>query len=241
MGLIRRFGTLLRLASGVLARACCCGGDGCCFVDGIPAPQYTSENECEQCLTVRCTEWIAFPDGGTCPDGWNAVGGIGCWRYRMESACDRCQPSTAIIPTQCETGFPATGPCGTWTPDITCPVCVYACYSHPDWIVSSSPCAAVPSPGPSNGCDFILGQVFIPKPDSFDGKAVAVTVIGDFDDDIAINGVVVGPPCRGAGPVSTSFTLIESVNGFTLGAVDSFGINCQGSLRVCFSSTNPLP
>lgn len=240
MGLIKRAGRLLRLAGGLLARACCCGGDGCCFINGIPAPQYTSEEECEQCLTVRCTEWIATPEGG-CPDGWMTVGGIGCVRLRMESSCDKCQPSTAIIPTSCQTGLPPTGPCGSWTPDIDCPACVYACYSHPDWIVSGEPCTAAYSPGPFFGCDTILGQVFIPKPASFEGRATAVTVTGTFDDDIAINGAVIGPPCRGPGPVSASFTLIEGVNGFTLGAVDSFGIACYGSVVVCFSSVNPLP
>lgn len=242
MGLFRRAGTLLRMASGLLARSCCCGGDGCCFINGLPALQYTSQEECERCLTVRCTEWIAIPEGG-CPPGWNTVAPHGCWQYRMESSCDNCRPSTTYIPTTCQTGFPPDGPCGTWTPDIECPVCVYACYMHPDWTVSSSPCTAQQAPGPYFGCDAIVGTVFIRKPEVFAGKATTVSIAGNFDDDIAINGVVVGPSCRGAGPVSTSFILPDGINGFSLGAVDSYGSYSQGAVSVCFSSykENPLP
>ena len=118
------------------------------------------------------------------------------------------------------------------------PVCVYACYCHPSWALSDEPCPSYDFGNcctvPYAGCDQIIGAVTIQKPAEFSGQAVQVVVDGNFDDDIAVNGVPTGY-CRGAGIVNKSFQMGASEDSFELGAVDSYGACGHGTLSICFS------
>jgi hypothetical protein len=238
MGLIKRAGRLLRLASGVLARACCCDDEGCCVIDGIPAPQHTTKEECEACeRQYLCYEGMEA-GGSPCPDGWDSFFGV-CLRQRLVPSCEDCMPPPPSISLPECSLQSSTGPCGTW--QESCPQCIHACYSHPTWTVSETPCVSAFSPIGPTGCESIVGQTTISKPASMAGVAVNVTISGTFDDSIAVNGVPVGPFCRGAGPIFTAFSMSAGTSDFVLGAVDSFGVSCSGSLAVCFTPVNPLP
>lgn len=243
MGLIRRAGRILRLVSGALARACCCD-IGCCYLNGLPAPQYTTRDDCEQCDRVfTCEELVEKDPLLPCPDGWSDVGGA-CYRQRTVSDCADCQyvgppdaGSSECIPVS------EAGTCGQWL--VPCPdECIYVRYEHPTWTIQGTPFTSS-SCGNSGfafvGCDTEAGQQYIAKPLSMAGKAVAISVAGSFDDNISINGTIVGGPCRHAGAVRTSFTLDAGTAGFTLGAIDSYGVCCHGYLSICFSEVNPLP
>lgn len=135
---------------------------------------------------------------------------------------------------------------GLLSTDCCCdvdPVCVYVLYEHPAWIVADSPLPA------SNcgagvigffGCDYIAGTQYIAKPAALAGREALVHITGGFDDSIAIDGAVIGS-CRAAGEVNHTFSLSATQGGFTLGAVDSFGVCCHGRLSICFQQNNPLP
>ena len=240
MGLIRRAGRILRLVSGVLARACCCD-IGCCYVNGTYAPQYTTREDCEQCDSAfTCNEVLFSLE--QCPDGWEFQDGD-CYRSRTVTDCADCPgPNPNDGYAEC-TFLSTTGACGQWT--VPCPdECIYVRYEHPTWTIQGTPFTSS-SCGNSGlegeGCDTEVGQQYIAKPLSMAGKAVSVSVAGSFDDNISINGTVVGESCRYAGPVLTSLTLDAGTAGFTLGAIDSYGVCCHGYLSICFSEVNPLP
>lgn len=133
---------------------------------------------------------------------------------------------------------------GLLSTDCCCevdPVCVYAMYQHPAWTVD-----AVPLPRPPCGsigyfgCDYIAGTQYIAKPTAFAGRRVSVRVAGWMDDSIAIDGAVVGT-CRPGGDIEHTFELSAAQQGFVLGAVDNFGVCCDGSVSICFATINPLP
>ena len=245
MGLIRRAGRILRLVSGVLARACCCD-IGCCYVNGTYAPQYTTREDCEQCDRVfECEELVAKDPLLPCPDGdgWLDYGDA-CYRIRNVSDCADCGSyAPPYVGESTCTHVSEAGVCGQWL--VPCPdECIYVRYEHPTWTIQGTPFTSS-SCGNSGlegeGCDTEVGQQYIAKPLSMAGKAVSVSVAGSFDDNISINGTVVGGLCRHAGPVLTSLTLDAGTAGFTLGAIDSYGVCCHGYLSICFSEVNPLP
>jgi len=110
--------------------------------------------------------------------------------------------------------------------------------------VSFGPYFGPPDRFPRGVCygAFFIGSQTV----SFSGNYLRrITITGAADDDIAIDGVPVGQPCKLSGIVSHSFCL--SANSFVVAAVDNYGWPATYNLTICSeqcvncSECNPLP
>lgn len=132
------------------------------------------------------------------------------------------------------------------------PECLYACYCHPGnggegWVIRDTPCppynfTVCCTVGASQGCNVLLGTTTVSKPASMLGRSVLVTITGGMDDDIAIDGVFVGPSCTAGFVGFFTFTLAANDSSFELANVDSYGACAHGTLTICFEvQANPFP
>jgi hypothetical protein len=188
---------------------------------------------------------------------WSATQDLKCGSVTTDITCDPSKNGDAkwsiSISTTCENGSVSTGLPKLILGDDTQPglwpiifdkgncECIkdeilYAFYCYPSWQTNTIPfpsynffqCAGVPFAG----CNQILNSITITKPNSFINKNTFISITGSFDDDIAINGIVLGF-CRSGD--NHSFILNDSTNTFNLAAVDSFGGFAHGVLTIRFS------
>lgn len=132
--------------------------------------------------------------------------------------------------------------------DCCCaPVCTYACYCHPGaggsgWVVQDTPCSVAGLNCCTLGFSYgscvtsVIATTTINKPLVFSGAPVLVTITGFADDDIAIDGEIVGPLCRLAGSVSYVFLMEAGDPSFELSIVDNWQACASAQLTICFSS-----
>lgn len=147
-----------------------------------------------------------------------------CVKTTVVDDCDHCPERSSPEYSSCAA---VSGTCGTWT--YPC------CFS-----ISDSKVTGDPPPGKDGVCDphgpYLQTTVDVYNPCS---GAAEVSIEGVVDDQLVVNGQLVGAACVGAGHVSHTFVTAEPT--FSLEVMDNYWAIVAYGLTICFSCAEEEP
>lgn len=155
----------------------------------------------------------------------NGGGGFAklCERTTIVESCNDCP--TLSIPEYSTCINNMGGPCGTWA-DPCCGTIsrAFEIGVQPE---DSGPCGTGGSSAPTGPYLQETINVFNPC-----NGPVKVTISGDVDDQLVVDGELIGEECQQASSVFHTFT--TTAESFTVAAKDNYWINVGYNLNICF-------